>query len=356
MPSSSERVLWRWDSWHLHYHQDLDRLIDTLLRPQLEAWLRRNEIDRAYFVRHPLGGPHVRLRVRRTPGTDRDHLDRDLTTAALAFFEREPSARSWSPEAILERNQVIMANDPAESDDAVHSDNSLHRAVFVPEVERYGGWASLEASFDAFHVSTLTVLDVIARRRAMSTPRRGPAFGLLLRWAWGASASADELATLVRYPPPKRFATFAKASERADQIFEQRRDDLVAQVSAELDALLAGVPDPLARAGAALRRAVMPTDGGAWPRIATSHLHMTANRLGLLNAEEIYVSRLVSRTLEAMRTSDELRHEALDAADAGCRGSTETVAEIAVEVSGSRAVPVAIIDRETTDADSAAAP
>ena len=48
----------------------------------------------------------------------------------------------------------------------------------------------------------------------------------------------------------------------------------------------------------ALARAVRAQDPPQWWYISASHLHMTCNRLGLLNAEEVYHGRLMARAAD----------------------------------------------------------
>ena len=80
-----------WCAWHLHYHGDSNRLLFGVIDPTSRRWWKEGAIDRSFFVRYQLGGPHIRWRVRLAPGADPEALGSQLERIAGEFFAREPS-------------------------------------------------------------------------------------------------------------------------------------------------------------------------------------------------------------------------------------------------------------------------
>lgn len=288
-----------WRSCHLYYHADRSRLLRDLVLPVVSTLSAREAIDRFFFIRYGLGGPHVRLRMRVHPGRGDEAL-RILASAAEELFARWPSTEPLSEEEIHRTNQALLAGDPQEEEDAVYPDNSLR--IFPPyfEVQRYGGPELLEHSLDFFAFSSIQSLLFLADHCEEPWARQLPhAFRLLARQAWGLAGDVEEFLAFLEFPMPAWRAPMAAFLARGDQIFEQRPGFFVRLLADEIEEIAAApTPGTLAAfADAARALAWEIRDAGAADRrrIATSQMHMTANRLGLKNREEAYLSRLMWR-------------------------------------------------------------
>lgn len=296
---ASESTLSRWLSGHLFDHGDRDLLLTQVVRPTVAALLEEKRIDRFFFLRFDLGGPHVRLRLRSVP--QGAGVEWSVETAAASYFSRRPTPPPLSPEVIRQRNQVILAEDSSEWDDgAVHPDGSVLWTGWEPESGRYGGAALLPASLDFFAVSSARALSLLAEQSGLSRSRRLPGqLRLLAAQAWGMAGSPAELKLSLAWALPPPGHPLEPFVARGDQAFEKSRDGLAALLRAEAS----GDPGPemlYSEAARQFRREIAPAPPDVRARILKSQMHVTANRLGLSNPEEVHVSRLLQRAGEAL--------------------------------------------------------
>jgi lantibiotic biosynthesis dehydratase-like protein len=198
-PQPTDEIQENWISGHLHYHQGLDPVVRGFVRPLVAALAKNGRINAFFFVRYSLGGPHVRLRLRVVPGA-REQALAAMQQAAERFLERSPSTRPLDEETIRRANEAILASDPHETDGAVYPDNSFRVVPFRPEVERYGGPGLVGFSLDLFTLSSVAVLEILAKPRDVQRPALlSQAFRLLLLQALGFAADETELGDLLRY-------------------------------------------------------------------------------------------------------------------------------------------------------------
>lgn len=282
-----------WIAGHLYYHQSFLRAVQGFVRPLAASLVEDGLVDGLFFIRYALGGPHVRLRLRVLSGAEERALAA-MRQTARSFLEREPSASSLSEEAIRRSNQAFLANDPGE-EDAVYPDNTLRIVPFHPEVERYGGPDRFRASLDFFTLSSVAAVEFLSRHGdAPRSVQLARAFGLLLRQALGFAADEAELSDLLRYGVDSWGESLPKVVEKADAVARSQMDVFLGLFH---EPPSSPASDLLTRGAQALSAAI-GTDRVLRARIGGSQLHMTANRLGLGNPEELYLSRLWVKTLE----------------------------------------------------------
>jgi len=290
-----------WRSYHLFYHGDRDRLLLDLVRPLVSSLLAGGHVDRFFYVRFSLGGPHVRLRLRPLPGGAAT-MASEVAAATAAFFARQPSQASLDEAVIRRRNRLILARSPLENDEAVYPDNSLREVPFHPETDRYGGPRLFEHSLDFFVLSSVAALEFLEVHGDEPWPRRLPhVVRLLVRQAWGLARGGEELLRLLQAPIHSWGDSMAPAVARADQVFGRIGQDLIALLAAEVESLsppAAAAPEVETARRLAWEIREAPEDV-RW-RIASSQLHMTANRLGIQGAEEVYLARLLWRSIEGL--------------------------------------------------------
>lgn len=303
-----------WTAFHVFYHGDRSTMVREMLRPLVEDLARRGSVERFFFIRYPLGGPHLRLRFspRRESGgpssSDRQaELAAMVEQAAKQFFRDHPSDKPVDEEEIRRDNEIIVRIDPAESQLEIFPDCSCIPFDFEPETERYGGPDALEPSLDFFCVSSRRALDFANSHGERSRSRQLPAiFCILAQQAWGFARGEDELLDLLAYPMSVlRSEPDHPLLLRGEEVFEAQADQFTELLARELAPLCEAEPaigesDPAADPGRAL------VDGSRWLSaavtavapdqrrvIGSSQMHMTANRLGLTNPEELYLSRLM---------------------------------------------------------------
>lgn len=300
----------RWVSGHLYHHQSLDAVVRGFVHPLVVSLVRDEKIDAFFFLRYGLGGPHVRLRLRAIPGA-RDDVLETMQRSARRFLALEPSVHSLDEAVIRRWNESISAADPHAADDSVYPDNSFHLMRFRPEIERYGSPSRFRLSLDFFTLSSVAVLDHLRQHGDASRPARlAHAFALLLLQALGFAVDEEELSDLLRYGVDEWGERMPKVLAKGDEVARSRsgfflrlfRDSLTEVRRPSSRRQAAGRPSDLLVAGAGRLSAAIGTERPLRSRIGGSHLHMTASRFGLTNAEEVYLSRLFTVTLGEVRT------------------------------------------------------
>jgi len=299
----------RWVSYHLYYHEDLDRAATGFVLPIVLSALSAGWIDRFFFIRYQLGGPHIRLRLRPISGLQ-DAVAQAVHRQAQQFLERTPSAQCRAEEVIRKGNQAILSADPGETDDTVYPDNTLVSAPFLPETQRYGGSVLLQPSLDLFTISSVEALCFLRENPNMSSSRRLTAAARFLsRQALGFASDLDEMLSLSAYATESWGEAFPTILERAKQAFPRQQEVFSEIIRQELGKGALSTPAPksmplLGEAALRFSLALGKCSRNMRWRIGGSHLHMLANRLGLSNPEELYLSRLLALTLQSIQTSD----------------------------------------------------
>jgi hypothetical protein len=284
-----------WHSYHLLYHGSRSRLIAEAVRPAAGDLLARGHIDRFFFIRYNLGGPHVRLRLR-GPADLAAAMRETLAAATGSFFARHPSASTVPDETIRRVNRTILATDLMERDGAVYPGHSLQEIPFRPETERYGGPELLGHSLDFFMVSSLEALRFLESHGAAPRGRQMTEISrILIRQALGLAGDPGEIGALLEYPMETWGDPLSDFVARGDAAFERQRDPLVALLRDEVERFLSDPPPAGLAPARRLRWEIRATGERALRTIQSGQMHMTANRLGLANPEEVYLSRLLSR-------------------------------------------------------------
>ncbi|HEV7508012.1 MAG TPA: lantibiotic dehydratase C-terminal domain-containing protein [Thermoanaerobaculia bacterium] len=287
-----------WLSYHLYYHQNLNRATVGFVAPVVASLLECSWIDSFFFVRYGLGGPHLRLRLQVLPGCA-GSVEEAVLRAGEEFLAREPSTSSQPEEAIRQSNQAILASDPHETDDSVYPDNTLLPFPFNPEIQRYGGPDLLPASLDFFAVSSLAALGFLFRHGEEPRQRQlGPALRLILRQALSFAMDDEELLSLATYGIETWGEVLPAIVAKGEKVFNGQRETFFAILRQELEALSRDDENAYFRQAARRLSATVATaDAPARRRIGVSQLHMTATRMGLINPEEVYLSQLMVSTL-----------------------------------------------------------
>lgn len=283
-----------WTSFHLHYHEDQDRLLLGLVEPLVASLRTGGLADRFFFVRYPLGGPHIRLRLCCPPGSTEPAAAAVLARSEQ-FLQEHPSRRSLEEEIIRRYNRSLLAQDRQEDDSAIYPDNFIREAPCRFEAERYGGDVLLEPSLDFFAVSSARSLELLRGGASAPSRRLHAALHLILRYGLGFARDFEEcLALLHRFPVVSRERVPPAVLSKGSQIYGQQKAAFLSLMQRELEALAGCLSQHSdVRAAHSLALEVQSADEPTRQRIFASHLHMTANRIGLSNVEEVYVSTLL---------------------------------------------------------------
>jgi thiopeptide-type bacteriocin biosynthesis protein len=257
-----------WLSLHLYSDQSYRLILLEILGPLLKTLIAEEFVDRFFFVRYwDEGGQHIRLRLR--------------------LFKAEG-------DACVDRFSGVDRN--------VCAVRPVH---FEPETERYGGESVLGNALDFFSISSAHALAFESSFGDRPQAKKLTLQLCTLLWqAWGFAQDVHELSSLLNY-----FDSWSVRHQSiislADEFFERSSVRLINLIGGELERLssLSKVdPISLASAGSlsaaanALSRALSGLDPKDRWSSGSSQMHMMANRLGLTNLEESYVTRILSRS------------------------------------------------------------
>lgn len=305
----SDSIEKRWLSCHLYYYQDRDQPLRDFVAPLIVSLIASNKIDAFFFVRYGLGGPHLRLRLRTLSGAT-EQIVEEVQRAAQHFLRTKPSSCFLDEQEIRRTNEYILSTDPHETDDSVYPDNTLVFAPFRPEIARFGGPSLLPFSLTFFTISSVVSLLFLSQH--LNTPRSfrlAAVLQLLLHQALGFAADEVELRLLLSYGVDGWGHSAPRLLEKGDEIFASQATALLKLFTAAVGSLrsllpsevpTAEAPSFLAVAASRLSADIGKHDPLIRLRIGTSQLHLTATRLGLSNAEEVYISRLLCNTLQEL--------------------------------------------------------
>lgn len=295
------RVIPRWHAYHIYYHDDRDRVLLELVHPIVARLVACAQIESFFFVRYDLGGPHIRLRLCTYDGS-LVAVHEAVTRAVARFFTRWPSLATLPEQVVRERSEGLRAIDPHELDTKLYGDNTCVSVEPSFEVMRYGGKERLQHSLDYFAISSAYAIEVVWKLR--DTPRLGAAMRSYIWQAWGFAKDGAEFMALLGYARVYWEGLWREAAENAEVFFEQRRERMCQLLADELEVVATCATDEdspmlgrLAGGAQLVGSHIRVTERGLRLSIGMSHMHMTANRIGLTNIEEAHVGRVLRRAV-----------------------------------------------------------
>jgi thiopeptide-type bacteriocin biosynthesis protein len=293
-----------WIGLHVFYSDRADVLLTDCVAPLVADLRRRGILDRYFFIRYWLEGPHVRLRLRPKPGAGPETTD--LAMRAVRSFLSEHPARprpEWDNSAwqlAMARREYSTAELAGEFgagvEFPVRPDNTCAIIDYQPEYARYGGTAGVDLAEWHFERSSDLVQELLGRgdtgdvshRHAMASKLMAV---MTLVMTGGRIQASDFLASYGRHWRGGELG--AAVGPPSGQV----RDQVDHLCAAVLDS-----PPPADPQGpvnswwahcAQLRRKIVDREesltfrgGSALDILLGNFLHMTNNRLGVPIAAE----------------------------------------------------------------------
>lgn len=295
----------RWESFHLFRAEPWERFLCEAVAPCVTAVLDGGLADSAFFVRYWERGPHIRLRLRTSRS---ENLAQYVAEYFERFFAEAPSKRRLRSETA-----------------DWYPNDSVQRISYEPEVARYGGPSIIGIAEEQFAASSRAVL------AGMETPgwtydrAMGVAVHMHLIFAHAmglqlASAADFFRETADRWCSPQNLWLRSMRVSREEllslfsELFNTQRQQLVEAHRGIWEAVEAVEvfeqewanqwANDMRAIGATLRAAICaahkPLD--VEPReIFRSLMHMTNNRLGIMNRDEAYLSFVMNESLREAR-------------------------------------------------------
>ncbi|MEW2416513.1 thiopeptide-type bacteriocin biosynthesis protein [Streptomyces sp. NPDC046866] len=301
-----------WQSLHLALHAggaDTDAFVTGALAPLMDARYGPGA-GAWFFIRHGEGGPHLRIRFRRTPA--------DATAVDAAAPEATaPDTTAAEVDGMAAELGLLAAGLTPVAGPRPGRHGEVRSVPYEPETERYGGPAALPVAEELFVHSTRTA---VAALRAV--PGRGERLRLALDLAHATAYALgldgpDAAGWLRRHAASWRWVTEvqplpgAAVHTRVNTVFAAQRETLGRRARAVREGLDDGTAAPWltqwarqVRAADVRLRAAVPAGRPDAPQrldrrlwVWASQLHMLFNRLGVTPDEERAVCRLAGRAL-----------------------------------------------------------
>jgi thiopeptide-type bacteriocin biosynthesis protein len=263
-----------WESVHVYLH-DFARLTHFLqvcvaaISPPLDG--------RCFFVRYWMGGPHLRLRLREAA------LAPLLEQAAARYWDAHGFPSTLEPDAFY---RGYASELPPGAERCWHTNGSVHRIAYEPELARYGGPAGIGLCEDEFVSDSSVILAMLGQEAPDRIEHILFGYCLVHARALAASGLYDDYARFI--------CGSADPAVVRRQIALRSGDRITAPAPALLarhEQLVAGawLPDHLTPLSLRLTALLARLAGNGCHDIASimsSLLHMSFNRAGISPARE----------------------------------------------------------------------
>lgn len=148
-----------WLSAHIYYSEPFEKLLIMGMKPILEQLQKTKEIKGYFFIRYWERGPHIRLRIQADTKMLEEQIKPFLLRTFQEFMKIHPSERKESVWKKLSISQRWYPN------------NSVQFIQYEPEITRYGGEYCIDIAEKHFQYSSDTVLKILALEKDWSYDR-----------------------------------------------------------------------------------------------------------------------------------------------------------------------------------------
>lgn len=333
-----------WLAYHVFYASDSNPILVEAVRPLVRQLREEGLVDRWFFIKYWLEGPHVRVRLRPSTPAARDEVHRRTAEALDAFLARRPALYETDADVVgeLYKDMFLAEYSQEQWDEAYGRDgtmpmrpnNSWARYDYEPEYHRYGGADGIALAEWHFMHSSDTVTTLLARSNPHVRPiLLGLATQMSLMLAYAFLQEDD---AVVDFFTGYRSFWENSYGQRSDDYHESFDRSVVSSGAAIRDrmariraavhggtAVLGPFEDGWLRHCSELRERVLAAgregrlsfparDGSGQRRVLTdpaaflpvllsSYVHMTNNRLGVAILDEIYLSYLICGSVQGVQ-------------------------------------------------------
>jgi len=265
-----------WLSIHFYPLENQDVFLVRGLRPFLQQHIWANRGTRAFFIRYQdERGPHIRIRMR-------GELDWMEETLRPAFAGWQEGRGEWV------------------------------EVPYIPETDRFGGEEAMALAEEYFHLSSRVSLDRLAREQHTYSDSMFDALRMHTIAAHAAGMTQEQSARyfdrLAEQWLPLYFVSegtpdpdfFGDIKEGFEKNFAPQKEDLRAtllELWKALDLEKFDKKQPEWARWALGNQMILKGLGDHLERALPSLLHLTNNRLGLINQDEVYLNFILSQAL-----------------------------------------------------------
>jgi hypothetical protein len=330
----------QWLAMHIFYTSNPNPLLLECLAPLVGQLRERGLIERFFFIRYWLEGPHTRFRVKPVRPADVPEIRRLVESAVDGYLRRRPAVYEVDLGLTAEMYKQLFLTEYSEEqwqarygetgEIPLRHNNSYAYIEYVPEYDRYGGPAGIELAEWHFECSSEMVLRLIGTTNVhvrsvlfgvaiqlmavmcitfLPDPQRAADFLLGYRSYWESSYQDGE---------PQHDLYDRVYQDMAGTVRERVGEIYTAVAQGRLSGLSGFVRDWAIHCAELRRRVLDLVDRRelvfqAWEDadrripasdpdlvfrvLLSSFVHMTDNRLGVSIHDEIYLSYVLRRAI-----------------------------------------------------------
>jgi hypothetical protein len=329
-----------WVALHVFYASDSNPILVEAVRPLVDE-LRRDElIDRWFFIKYWMEGPHLRVRFRPTRPELRDEVLTRATAALETFLARRPALYDTDIEGlgdlykkmyIAEYSEQRYVEEYGDGEMPFRPNNSVAELPYDQEFDRYGGPAGMALGEWHFQASSDLVAKLLATSNTHVRPvLLGLATQLSLLTAYTFLGSDEAVSrffqryrgfweTSYQEPSDDYHGSFDKSFALTRESLLERIGRIRAITASPSDQALSGIERAWLTHCRELRERVLAASAagdllfpsrttgerepitdpeGLATVLLSSYIHMTNNRFGVAILDEIYLSYLIEKALD----------------------------------------------------------
>ncbi|WP_433011798.1 thiopeptide-type bacteriocin biosynthesis protein [Kribbella sp. CA-294648] len=349
-----------WVALHVFYASDSNPILVEAVRPLVEELRREELIDRWFFIKYWMEGPHLRVRFRPTRPELRAAVLARATAALQAFLDRRPALYDTDIDGLGDIYKKMYLAEygeeryveeyGADGQMPFRPNNSVAEMPYEREFDRYGGPAGMALGEWHFQASSDLVAKLLATSNTHVRPvLLGLATQLSLLTAYTFLGSDEAVRrffqryrgfweTSYQEPSDDYHDSFDKSFALTKTTLLERIDRIRTITTGEPGQALSGIErtwlahcrelQERVLTAAAAEELVFPsrttgerepiTDAeGLATVLLSSYIHMTNNRFGVAILDEIYLSYLIEKALDPETSAAPIAEVELEPAAAG---------------------------------------
>jgi thiopeptide-type bacteriocin biosynthesis protein len=312
----SEFKMSHWISCHIFSLQKIDALLKNAIAPFMLGLKKNKEIEQFFFIRYWEKGPHIRLRLKVESISKEEEIKDKLGSYFNAYFQKNKSVMTEELLKYFKENDYFLTDD-------------IHFIEYVPETLRYGGDLALIIAEEQFQLSSSCVLELFSGKKSWNyNYALGKAIQMHIGFVKSVNFSIKEAYSFFSFVygswSKGFFSENHKNKRESDKLekmfsnhFSKQKDILYESVkslwscSSELEKYdeswyiewLRGnrkihekIKKIQIKHGLTIPDSFMTQNLGAANTLSqelwylyNSYMHMTNNRLGILNQDEVYL-------------------------------------------------------------------
>ncbi len=172
-----------WLAAYLFYNGNWEDFLKKAVNPFVNSIIEKKWADQYFFIRYWENGPHIRLRFKGKQEILINKVKPELDQYFTSYFKKNLSERE-DPEWVKHLAEK----------DKWFPDNTIQYIKYEPEIDRYGGPIAIEIAEKQFQASSNAVFDIISQTNNWSYERAlGAAIQLHLGFSYAMGMTLDEM-------------------------------------------------------------------------------------------------------------------------------------------------------------------